>query len=198
MTAIRWFNFILLSSFCAIFSTHLQADVQKTPQVVIETSMGDITVELLQQQAPISVKNFLAYVSRNFYDGTTFHRVIPGFMIQGGGFDINMKQKPTQAPIKNEAKNGLTNLRGTLAMARTPAVDSATSQFFINLVDNNFLNHGEGDYGYAVFGHVIKGMDVVDRIAQTPTMQKGHYGNVPVTPVVIKKVYPLQSASVPK
>ncbi|HBA88927.1 MAG TPA: cyclophilin [Geobacter sp.] len=163
----------------------------KNPVVVMETSLGKVKIELFQNEAPISVKNFLDYTNSGFYDGTIFHRVIPGFMIQGGGFSAELHQKPTQAPIKNEAANGLKNDRGTLAMARTGVVDSATAQFFVNVVDNNFLNHRPGGpqaYGYAVFGKVLEGMDVVDKIAAVQTgMQKG-FQNVPVTPVVIKSV----------
>ena len=141
-------------------------------KATIETSMGSITVELDDEKAPVTVKNFLDYAASGHYDGTIFHRVIDGFMIQGGGFTKAMDQKPTKAPIKNEASNGLTNKRGTIAMARTMVVDSATSQFFINLVDNAFLNFRAPTpqyYGYAVFGKVTEGMDVVDRIAKTTT-----------------------------
>ena len=137
------------------------------------------------QKAPISTQNFLAYVDSGFYKGTQFHRVIPGFMVQGGGFDEHMQLKKTKAAIKNEADNGLQNLRGTLAMARTQARDSATSQFFINQTDNDFLNHGVRDFGYAVFGKVVRGMDVVDRISQVRTSNRGAQQNVPLDPVVI-------------
>ena len=163
----------------------------KNPTLLIETSLGNVKVELFQKEAPISVKNFLDYAKSGFYDGTIFHRVIPGFMIQGGGFTADLSQKPTKAPIKNEAANGLKNQRGTLAMARTNVVDSATAQFFINVADNEFLNHregGPGAYGYAVFGKVISGMEVVDKIAATPTGMQGGMGDVPMTPVVIKSV----------
>jgi peptidyl-prolyl cis-trans isomerase A (cyclophilin A) len=163
----------------------------KNPVVVMETSLGTVKMELFAKEAPISVKNFLDYAESGFYDGTVFHRVIPRFMIQGGGFTADIKQKKTNAPIKNEADNGLKNTRGTLAMARTMMVDSASSQFFINVVDNVFLNHRDkspGGYGYAVFGKVIDGMDVVDKIAAVKTgMQKG-FQDVPQTPVVIKSV----------
>jgi cyclophilin family peptidyl-prolyl cis-trans isomerase len=163
----------------------------KNPTLVLETSLGNVKVELFQKEAPISVKNFLEYAKSGFYDGTVFHRVIPGFMIQGGGFTADLHQKETKAQIKNEAANGLKNERGTLAMARTNVVDSASSQFFINVKDNDFLNHREGGpavYGYAVFGKVISGMDVVDKIAATQTgMQKG-FADVPTTAVVIKAV----------
>ncbi|MER3447981.1 MAG: peptidylprolyl isomerase A [Candidatus Dadabacteria bacterium] len=156
------------------------------PVVIISTSMGDIEIELYLDKAPVTIKNFLSYVNDGFYDGTIFHRVIPGFMIQGGGFTPDMKQKPTKAPIKNEADNGLKNDAGTIAMARTSAVDSATSQFFINLVDNNFLDHGARDFGYAVFGRVIGGIDVVRRIAGVKTGNRGPFHDVPIEPVVIK------------
>ena len=151
--------------------------------VVLETSLGTIELELDAEKAPVSVENFLAYVDAGHYDGTLFHRVIPGFMIQGGGFDASMKQKATRAPIKNEADNGLTNQRGTVAMARTNDVNSATSQFFINVVDNGFLNHGGRDFGYAVFAKVTSGMDVADKIA---AVKRGAQ-DAPVEPVVIKK-----------
>ena len=160
-------------------------------KATIETSMGSITVELDDAKAPITVKNFLDYAASGHYDGTIFHRVIDGFMIQGGGFTPAMEQKKTRDPIKNEATNGLSNARGTIAMARTSVVDSATSQFFINLVDNVFLNFRAPTpqhYGYAVFGKVTEGMDVVDRIAKVRTGFAGPHQNVPVEPVVIKKV----------
>ncbi len=141
--------------------------VAEEPQVLIETSKGNITVRLHADKAPISTKNFLQYVQDGYYDGTIFHRVIPGFMVQGGGFLPGLKQKPgARPPIKNEADNGLKNKRGTLAMARTPQKDSATSQFFINLVDNTFLDNNPRDFGYAVFGEVVSGMEVVDAIAK--------------------------------
>lgn len=157
------------------------------PRVLLNTNMGDIELELNAEKAPISVENFLAYVDEERYDGTIFHRVIKGFMIQGGGFDKYMQQRPTQKPIKNEADNGLKNERGTLAMARTQAVDSATSQWFINHGDNSFLDHGGRDFGYAVFGKVTKGMDVVDKIAAVPTSHYGMHQNVPVDQVIILK-----------
>ena len=161
-------------------------------KATIETSMGSITVELDDAKAPVTVKNFLDYAKSGHYDGTIFHRVIDGFMIQGGGFTKAMDQKPTKAPIKNEAANGLTNKRGTIAMARTMVVDSATSQFFINLVDNDFLNFRAPTpqyYGYAVFGKVTDGMDVVDKIAKVKTGFAGPHQNVPEEPVAIKKVH---------
>jgi cyclophilin family peptidyl-prolyl cis-trans isomerase len=161
----------------------------ETSRVLMKTSMGDIELELDGDKAPISVQNFLQYVDQGFYNGTIFHRVMKGFMIQGGGFSQDMKRKQTGAPIKNEAKNGLKNKRGTLAMARTRAPHSATAQFFINHVDNGFLDYpGQDGWGYAVFGKVTKGMDVVDKIANVPTGTKNGMGNVPNTPVIIQSV----------
>ncbi|MBF0587608.1 MAG: peptidylprolyl isomerase [Magnetococcales bacterium] len=162
-----------------------RATTGENPMVVISTSLGDITVELYEDKAPITVKNFLDYIDEGFYGDTIFHRVIPGFMVQCGGMNADMSEKENKAPIKNEADNGLTNERGTLAMARTQVVDSATSQFFINLKDNGFLNHGDRDFGYAVFGKVVEGMDVVDKIAAVPTGNKGFHQDVPVEPVLI-------------
>jgi peptidyl-prolyl cis-trans isomerase A (cyclophilin A) len=156
------------------------------PVVVIETSMGNITVELDPAKAPITVENYLKYVDAGFYDGTIFHRVMPDFMIQGGGMLPNMKEKDTNPPIKLEAKNGLSNKRGTIAMARTSDPNSATSQFFINHADNENLDTYGG--GYAVFGRVTEGMDVVDKIAQVRTTNKGPHQNVPVEPVTIKSI----------
>lgn len=158
------------------------------PVVVISTSLGDMEVKLQADKAPISVANFLTYSDAGFFNGTIFHRVIQNFMIQGGGFDEKMQEKITRAPIQNEAANGLLNKRGTLAMARTQQINSATAQFFINLQDNTFLNHGARDFGYAVFGEVISGMDVVDKIAAVPTGTRGQFENVPTTPVLIKSV----------
>ena len=151
-----------------------------------QTSLGEFTVELHAEDAPISCENFLRYVDEGFYDGLVFHRVIPDFMIQGGGMTANLEQKKGHAPIANEAKNGLRNRRGTLAMARTDDVNSATSQFFVNLKDNAFLDHRPGSYGYAVFGRVVEGMDVVDRIAAVRTGRKGYHDDVPVEPVTIE------------
>ncbi len=173
----------------------IPAVVCAAPTVVINTNMGAITVELNDKKAPVSTANFLHYVDSGFYNGTIFHRVIPNFMIQGGGFSKNMVRKITAAPIKNEAANGLKNNRGTIAMARTSQVDSATSQFFINLVDNNFLNHRSNSprgFGYAVFGRVVKGMDVVDKIAAVATGSKNGMRNVPYSPVIIKSVTRLE------
>jgi len=155
------------------------------PVVVLETSMGAVTIELYPDKAPRTVENFLAYVDAGFYNGTIFHRVIPTFMIQGGGFTPDMRQKQTRPPIKNEADNGLRNSRGTIAMARTQEVDSATAQFFINLADNNFLDHGVRDFGYAVFGRVIAGMEVVDRIAGARTGTIAMHQDVPLEPIAI-------------
>ncbi|MBS0848282.1 peptidylprolyl isomerase A [Citrobacter sp. JGM124] len=155
------------------------------PHVLLATSEGNIELELNSQKAPISVKNFVDYVNSGFYNNTSFHRVIPGFMIQGGGFTQDMNQKQPNPPIKNEADNGLRNTRGTISMARTADKDSATSQFFINVADNAFLDHGQRDFGYAVFGKVIKGMDVAEKISQVPTHDVGPYQNVPSKPVII-------------
>ena len=157
------------------------------PIVALRTSHGDLAIELFVKEAPISVENFLAYVDAGHFDGTIFHRVIPGFMIQGGGMDPDMRQKSTRKPIKNEADNGLRNQRGTLAMARTSDINSATAQFFINLKDNAFLDHGGRDFGYAVFGRVTTGMEVVDAIAAVKTGRRGHHDDVPVEPVLIRE-----------
>ncbi len=156
--------------------------------LVFETTIGSFEVELFDKEAPISAQNFQEYVDDGFFDGLIFHRVIPGFMIQGGGFEPGMKQKKVKAPIKNEAANGLKNKRGTLAMARTNVVDSATAQFFVNLVDNDFLDHaGPSNYGYAVFGKVTSGMDVIDQIAKVATTNRAGHQNVPAADVVITK-----------
>ena len=156
--------------------------------ITIKTNHGDISVELFEDKAPISCDNFRQYVTDGHFDGTIFHRVIPNFMIQGGGMDADMNSKATRDPIKNEADNGEKNDRGTLAMARTGAVDSATSQFFINLNNNDFLNHGGRDFGYAVFGKVSDGMDVVDAIAAVQTGNSGGHQDVPVETVTILEV----------
>ena len=152
-----------------------------------ETTLGSFDVELDDEAAPLSAANFLAYVEDGFFDGTLFHRVIPGFMIQGGGMTAGLAQKDARAPIQNEAKNGLKNKRGTLSMARTNDIHSATSQFFVNLVDNDFLDHRPGSYGYAVFGQVVEGMDVVDRIAAVKTGRKRGHDDVPLEPVVVTR-----------
>ncbi|WP_109441737.1 peptidylprolyl isomerase [Acinetobacter haemolyticus] len=156
--------------------------------VEMKTSMGNIEIELFDDKAPVSAKNFESYVKSNFYAGTIFHRVIPGFMVQGGGLDANMVEKTTKAPIVNEASNGLKNTRGTLAMARTRDPNSATSQFFINVADNHFLNRSAMDAGYAVFGKVTKGMEVVDKIVNVPTANQGLHQNVPKQPIKIISV----------
>lgn len=161
---------------------------EQNPQVVLETSMGTITIELFKEKAPITVRNFLGYVKEGFYDGLIFHRVIKDFMVQGGGMSESLEQKKPKFAIKNEATNGLSNTRGTLAMARTGVVDSATSQFFINTVDNLFLNHKgkqPDSFGYCVFGQVVEGMDVVDKIREVKTGNKNGHSDVPVEPVFI-------------
>ncbi len=163
------------------------------PVVVLETTLGTIVIELRQDRAPVSVQNFLAYAKSGHYDGTIFHRVIKGFMIQGGGLTPTLDEKPTRPPIRSEATNGLRNLRGTVAMARSAVVRSATAEFFINVEDNSALNHRgihPDDYGYAVFGRVLEGMDVVDTIAALPVRRQGQHEAVPVEPVVIKQVRP--------
>ncbi|HEX6019281.1 MAG TPA: peptidylprolyl isomerase [Burkholderiaceae bacterium] len=178
---IRWLMTLLI----AAFASH-PALAQK---VKFTTSMGDIVVQLDAEKAPKTVANFVQYVKDGHYDGTVFHRVIAAFMIQGGGFDAEMREKPTRAPIPLESRNGLSNKRGTIAMARTNVPDSATAQFFINVVDNSFLdaaNARDGN-GYAVFGTVVSGMDVVDKIRGVPVGNKGPYQNVPQQPVVIRK-----------
>ena len=157
--------------------------------VVFETTQGTMKIEVDVEAASVTAENFLKYVDEGFFNGTIFHRVIPGFVIQGGGFDAEMEQKKTRASIINEADNGLKNLRGTLSMARTQAKDSATSQFFINLQDNDILDHGARDFGYAVFAKVVEGMDVVDKIAGVKTGQHGSHGDVPLDPVVIESAY---------
>ncbi len=163
------------------------ASAAEPPQVALKTSMGEIVLELYPDKAPKTVANFLRYVRSGHYNGTIFHRVIENFMIQGGGFDKDMQQKPTNPPIENEAKNGLTNDTYTVAMARTAAPHSASAQFFINVQNNRFLDYpGQDGWGYCVFGKVIKGTDVVDRIKSVETTSSGMYQNVPVKPVVIE------------
>jgi len=156
--------------------------------LLFKTNFGEFAVEMFEEEAPITVANFHDYVDAGFFDGTIMHRVIPGFVLQGGGFTEDMKQKRTREPIKNEADNGLKNLRGTLSMARTQDVNSATSQFFINLKDNDFLDHGQRDFGYAVFGKVVEGMDVIDKIAAVKTGRHGMHSDVPVEAVLIESV----------
>lgn len=158
---------------------------QKFYYVKLATTKGDIVIELNNEKAPISTKNFLSYVDNKFYDGTIFHRVIPNFMVQGGGFNPDMSQKPTEKGIKNEWQNGLKNVRGSVAMARTMVADSGTSQFFINVVDNAPLDQPRDGAAYAVFGKVLSGMDVVDKIKDVKTANKGQHQNVPVDPIVI-------------
>ena len=161
------------------------------PVVRMSTSMGDVTFELFKDKAPVSVENFLQYVAEGHYEGTVFHRVKQGFMTQGGGFTADMAEKPTRAPILNEATNGIRNTRGTIAMARQRALRSATSQFYVNVGDNTPLDHrgySPDDFGYAVFGRVLSGMDVIDKIASTPTGMKEDHEDVPLTPVVISKM----------
>lgn len=186
----RWMTFPVLGlaallGFSCLASTPAVAADDDKPQVVLETSLGPITLELDRAKAPISVENFLKYVDDGFYTNLIFHRVISDFMIQGGGMDDQLQEKPTRPPIKNESGNGLSNTRGTIAMARTNNPNSATAQFYINLFDKNqFLDNAGG--GYAVFGKVIAGMDVVDAIAKTPTGVKGGMEDVPLKPIYIK------------
>ncbi len=182
---------ITLALIMACASVEGKEGKKPNPRVLLQTSMGNITLELYPEKAPVTVKNFLSYVQEGFYDGLIFHRVILGFMIQGGGFLPGMKRKePSHSPIKNEADNRLKNERGTLAMARTQAIDSATSQFFINTADNPFLDHKDNSlrgFGYAVFGKVVEGMDVVDKISQSPTHAFSMYKDVPVEAIIIRK-----------
>jgi len=182
---------VFLAMAGAMVTSGFSEKASDNPVVVIKTSVGDITVELFKDKAPKSVENFLAYAESGYYNGTIFHRVIKGFMIQGGGLTADMNRKPTKAPIQNEANNGLKNTRGTLAMARTADVNSATSQFFINTANNaplDYRGNTPDAYGYAVFGKVTDGMDVVDKIEKTPTGSKGSFRDVPTQPVVIKSV----------
>ncbi|MDP1836273.1 MAG: peptidylprolyl isomerase [Chlamydiales bacterium] len=182
---------LLAASMCLLSMTGFAdkgSNAVKNPEVLLKTNKGDIKIRLDAEKAPKSVENFLQYVNEGFYNGTIFHRVIPGFMVQGGGFDKEMNQKKTHAPITNEAANGLQNKVGTLAMARTNDINSATAQFFINVVDNSFLDHkGPSSYGYAVFGQVIDGLDIVKGIEKVKTGSKGGYQDVPVEPVLIEK-----------
>ena len=161
--------------------------------IKFETSHGNFTVELFTKEAPISAENFQKYVDDKFFDGTIFHRIIPNFMIQGGGMDKDFANKDTRPPIKNEAKNGLKNTRGTLSMARTSDINSATAQFFINLVDNAFLDNGSRDYGYAVFGRVTEGMDTVEKIAKVKTGRRNGYQDAPMEDVVIVSARTVES-----
>ena len=157
-----------------------------------ETSLGDFTIEFFEKEAPLSVANFKSYIEDGYFDGTIFHRIVPGFVIQGGGFTEDMTQKKTKAPVKNEADNGLKNTRGTLSMARTNDINSATSQFFVNLKDNDFLDHSRGNFGYAVFAKVTEGMDVIDKIAAVATGRKKGFDDVPVEAVTMTSVRPLE------
>jgi cyclophilin family peptidyl-prolyl cis-trans isomerase len=186
----RMARYLSLAILLGVLSASPVLSQEKKTMVVIDTSMGPIKVELFQDKAPITVKNFLQYVDGKHYDKTIFHRVISNFMIQGGGFDSAMGQKPTKAPIKNESSNGLSNARGTLAMARTNVPDSATAQFFINVADNTFLDKAgaQDGVGYCVFGKVVEGMDVVDKIRGVKTTTKQNHENVPEVPVVIESV----------
>ena len=185
---------VLILSILLLFTTTLSFATEKKmteqTKVKLTTSLGEIVIVLNSEKAPVSVANFLSYVNEGFYTGTIFHRVIPGFMAQGGGFDASLNQKAVHAAIQNEADNGLKNTRGSIAMARTGVVDSATAQFFINLKDNSFLNHtakNNSGWGYAVFGEVIEGMEVVDKMATQATGNRGAYQDVPKTDIVIEK-----------
>lgn len=183
---------LCIFAFAATAACGEASQESEVPVVVMETSKGNLRIELLPEAAPITVANFLEYVESGFYDGLIFHRVIPGFVIQGGGYESDMVKRPTMDAIQNESDNGVQNLRGTLSMARTNAAHSATSQFFINLVDNGMLDHGANPnqtWGYAVFARVIEGMDVVDAIARVQTGQRAGMADVPVEPVVIQKAY---------
>ncbi len=183
---------LCLFAFAATAACGETIQESEVPVIVMETSKGTLRIELLPEAAPITVENFLEYVDSGFYDGTIFHRIVPGFVIQGGGYEPDMVKRPTRDAIQNESDNGVQNLRGTLSMARMPAAHSATSQFFINLNDNGALDHGgrPGEtWGYAVFARVIEGMDVVDEIARVQTGQRAGMTDVPVEPVVIEKVY---------
>ena len=188
MRKIILFMILLLTSTLSFATEKTMSD---TPtKVKLTTNLGEIIIQLNAEKAPVSSANFLTYVNEGFYNGTIFHRVIPDFMAQGGGFDTSFNQKAVHAPIKNEADNGLKNTRGTLAMARTNDPNSATAQFFINLKDNTFLNHtgkNASGWGYAVFGEVIEGMDVVDTMAKQPTGNRGGHQDVPKTDIIIEK-----------
>ena len=181
---------MLRNAFCLLLLQLLTGPALAAEYVVLQTSQGDVKIELHDDKAPATVKNFLEYVDSGHYEGTIFHRVIKDFMIQGGGFTVEGVQKKTRSPIRNEADNGLKNDRGTIAMARTNVIDSATGQFFINLKDNDFLNHRgklPSAYGYAVFGRVVAGMDVVDKIAAVPTQRRdAQFQDFPVQPVIVK------------
>lgn len=188
--------FLLAITILLTLGLTISSWAKANPKVLMKTSKGDIIIELFPQKAPITVQNFLNYVDEGFYDGTIFHRVIKGFMIQGGGYTTELHRKSTKPPIKNEAANGLSNKRGTIAMARTMEIDSATAQFFINLVDNTFLDHRSNTpegYGYCVFGRVIQGMDVVDAIAEVKTMTRRGMRDVPRETIEIISVRRLEN-----
>jgi peptidyl-prolyl cis-trans isomerase A (cyclophilin A) len=198
-------TFLAVFTLCAVaasFSTASLAQTKKkaaNPMVLVKTNMGSFKIELYPEQAPVTVKNFLDYVDKKFYDGTTFHRVIPGFVIQGGGFDKDLMRKATLPPIKNEATNGLKNLKATLSMARTNDINSATSQFFVNLKDNAALDHvGDAQYGYAVFGKVVQGFEVIEKIAGVKTTTKGPNENVPEKPVIIESMVRFKPEKAPE
>ena len=174
------------------------AAVTSGPRVLLETSLGNLLIGLYPDKAPITVENFLRYARAGHYDGTIFHRVIPGFMAQGGGYDAKLVEKPTRPPIRNEARNGLRNLRGTVAMARMNAADSATAQFFVNVRENASLDFGIRGAGYAVFGEVLEGMEVVDRMLAVPTRRSGEMDDVPVTPIVILRARVVEAGATPK
>lgn len=185
-------SFLMMTGLCFSLTEESKTmNKDKNPTVLVHTNMGDMTIELYQDKAPITVKNFLQYVNDGHYKGTIFHRVIDGFMVQGGGFTKDFKQKSTRAGIQNEADNGLKNTKGTVAMARTSDVNSASAQFFINVADNDFLNFrskSPSEYGYAVFGKVISGMDVVEKMKKVKTGSHGPYDDVPTTPIEILDV----------
>ena len=176
---------LLIIMCCSSFVAHANQQMENKIMIKFSTSMGDITLELNAEKAPVTVENFLSYVESGHYDNTIFHRVIPGFVIQGGGLVSGMQEKKTGTPIQNEADNGLKNLTGSICMARTNDPHSATSQFFINLKDNDVLDHGVRDFGYAVFARVVDGMDVVDAIASVATGNSGFHQDVPVEPVIV-------------
>lgn len=185
----EWQTLAATCLLAALPATTAWAQSPAAPRVTLATSLGSIVLELDAEKAPVTVANFIQYVQDGHYDGTVFHRVIPNFMIQGGGFTANMQQKPTRAPIALESRNGLRNTTGTIAMARTNVPDSATSQFFLNVKDNDFLDRANSrdGHGYAVFGRVVSGMDVVERIRSAPTTRRGMQADVPVTPITIIK-----------
>lgn len=186
-------TFVKISFLFSLLCSYTVSYADNTPKVLLKTSMGNIVLQLDHDKAPASVDNFLNYVNKGFYNGLVFHRVIKGFMIQGGGYNKDLEDKATDSAIKNEAKNGLKNDKYTIAMARTYQPNSATSQFFINTANNAMLNYpGQDGWGYAVFGKVIQGMDVVDKIESVKTQTKGMYQNVPVTPVVIESASVIQ------